>query len=88
MGWDFVRSIILRISPAFGLFRGCCGESETVCTGNGEDIRNAWAIIHDFDIKATLCAMHAYVIFAENGGGEYDFMQITSDFPLTATLLL
>ena len=60
--------VILRISPAFGLFRGCCGESETVCTGNGEDIRNAWAIIHDFDIKATLCAMLAYVIFAENGG--------------------
>ena len=59
--------VILRISPAFGLFRGCCGESETVCTGNGEDIRNAWAIIHDFDIKATLCAMPAYVIFAENG---------------------
>ena len=24
--------------------------------------------IHDFDIKATLCAMPAYVIFAENGG--------------------
>ena len=31
-------------------------------------MRNAWAIIHDFDIKATLCAMPAYVIFAENGG--------------------
>ena len=59
--------VILRISSAFGLFRGCCGESERVCTGNGEDIRNAWAIIHDFDIKATLYAMSAYVIFAKNG---------------------
>ena len=28
----------------------------------------ACCTIHDFDIKATLCAMPAYVIFAENGG--------------------
>ena len=80
--------VILRISLAFGLFRGCCGESETVCTGNGEDIRNAWAIIHDFYIKATLYIMRAYATVAKNGEEGYDFMQITSDFPLTAMLLL
>ena len=38
------------------------------CTGNGEDIRNAWAIIHDFYIKATLYIMCAYAIVAKNGG--------------------
>jgi hypothetical protein len=44
-------------------------------------------IIHDFGVKATLYVMLAYAIVAKNGGG-YDFMQITSDFPLTAMLLL
>jgi hypothetical protein len=46
-------------------------------------------IIHDFGVKATLYVMLAYAIVAKNGGGGgYDFMQITSDFPLTAMLLL
>ena len=69
--------VILRISPAFGLFRGCCGESETVCTGNGEDIRNAWAIIHDFYIKATLYIRPAYAIIAKNGGGVWFYANNT-----------
>ena len=43
---------------------------------------------HAFDTKATLYIMRAYAIVAKNGEWEYDFMQITSDFPLTATLLL
>jgi hypothetical protein len=44
-------------------------------------------IIHDFGVKATLYVMLAYAIVAKKTGG-YDFMQITSGFPLTAMLLL
>jgi len=80
--------VILRISPAFGLFRGCCGESETVCTGNGEDIRNAWAIIHDFYIKATLYIRPAYAIIAKNRGRRYDFYANNVRFPIDGDVVV